>query len=108
MAKKGANGNRTLEFYRRKCHDLALELRKVNAGVGQIKDTLDAIMIKTAIRYGEKVRDEDAPGKRKPVIGYRLEIAEPDFGDLINYDLKVQREDGVYKIGVIKRIQEGA
>lgn len=104
MAKTDANKRHTAEFYRRKCHDLMLELKQMRTAFGQVNEAMDATLIEIAMKFGVKVRDKDAKGWRKPVIGYRVELPPPDPGKLMDYEVATQKnKNGAYVVGVIKR-----
>lgn len=92
MSKTDANKRHTAEFYRRKCHDLALENAKLLTAYGQLSEIVDGTLVQVAKRYGKKVRE------RGKVIGWRIQIPIPD---LDGCTVKGERRDGEYLVGVI-------
>ena len=92
MSKTDANKRHTAEFYRRKCHDLAIENKRLRETLGQLNEIVDGTLVQVAKRYGKKVRE------RGKVIGWRIQIPIPD---LDGCTVRTERRDGEYLVGVI-------
>ena len=98
MSKTDANKRYTAEFYRRKCHDLMIELKQMRTAFGQLSEVIDGTLVQVAKRYGKKVKEKRGVIGRRKVIGWRIEIAPPD---LEGCTVKSEKRDGEYIIGVI-------
>ena len=104
MSKTDANKKHTAEFYRRKCHDLMLELKQMRTAFGQLSEVIDGTLVQVAKRYGKKVKEKrKVIGWKRKVIGWRIEIAPPD---LEGCTVKSEKRDGEYIIGVIAPEEE--
>ena len=100
--------NKTAVHYRRKCHDLALELAQYKKGFDQICRANNAILAQVCKTYGEPVYDEDNLKKRsrkKKPIGWRVEIGIPTDDDL-GIRVKTERHGEKYVIGAIVPMEE--
>lgn len=95
--------------YRKKAGDQARQIASLNeqlsgtdAAVRDLSGMVDAILIQTALTYGEKVLDEES-GEG---LGLRLRLPTFDAGDLLNryaVRARVDEEAKEYIVGIVPR-----
>lgn len=94
--------DRTKEFL-----DLREKLRESDKGVAELNRSVDAILAQSAMKYGERVMDEETGEE----LGWRLSI--PLFsvsGTLKRYEVRTRRDEKTqeYIVGVMERKDEGS
>ena len=86
------------ENLKRQVKELRRKNKELQAGLDQIIGTVDAILIRMGMTFGEDRGD-----------GWHLEISAPKLTDLTEYEVKTQKsaKTGDFVIGVFKKAPEG-
>ena len=86
------------ENLKRQIKELRQKNKLLQAGLDEIMGTVDAILIRMGITFGEDRED-----------GWHLEISAPKLTDLAEYEVKTLKNDktGDFVIGVFRKPAEG-
>lgn len=91
--------NRNQEDHlKRQVKELRRKNNELQGGLDQIMGTVDAILIRLGMTFGEEREG-----------GWRLEISAPKLTDLAEYEVRTMKDElaDTFVIGVFKKAQEG-
>lgn len=82
--------------------ELKKELAATKIGAAQLKQIVDALIIRCAVKYGKKEKDENGN-----VLGYRLVLPNELCQDVIDkYEMRSEKRGDKMIIGVVPRDDE--
>lgn len=95
-----AASRKDIELFRQRATESTRRAIEAEAGLRQAVQSLDAIMIEVAKKYGEEIRDPE----KGYLEGYHLEIPTPNVRSALKcYSVKTESKDGSFMIGVFPR-----